>query len=153
MYTVSPIGVVRSSRTSLDDDFGWDSVPARIELDPSFAPEALAGLEDFSHAEVLYLLHRIDEDAVVRGTRHPRGDARWPKVGIFAQRGAARPNRIAATIVRVERREGGVLHVRGLDAVDGSPVLDIKPVMLEFLPRGAVTQPPWAGEVMRGYWE
>ena len=128
-------------------------MPSRIELDPAFPPDALLGIEDFSHAEVLFLLDRIPEGAVERATRHPRGNPDWPRVGIFAQRGAARPNRIAATIVRIVRREGRVLHVTGLDALDGSPVLDIKPVMREFLPRGEVRQPRWAGEVMEGYWE
>jgi tRNA-Thr(GGU) m(6)t(6)A37 methyltransferase TsaA len=153
MATITPVGTVRSGRTGLDDDSGWDAVPARIELDASYSPEALAGLEQFSHVEVLYHLHRIPETEVERAGRHPRGDTRWPKVGIFAQRGAKRPNRIAATVARLDRVEGRTLHVVGLDAVDGSPVLDIKPVMREFLPRGEVRQPAWATEVMAGYWD
>ena len=153
MIALTPIGTVHSGRTDIDDDFAWDTVPTRIELNAGFAPEALAGLEDFSHAEVLYHLDRIPESAIERAGRHPRGNPRWPKVGIFAQRGAARPNRIAATIVRVVRVEGRVLHVVGLDALDGSPVLDIKPVMREFLPRGEVAQPKWATELMAGYWK
>ena len=73
-------------------------------------------------------------------------------MGIFAQRGKARPNRIGSTIVRVVRREGRVLHVAELDAVDGTPVLDIKPVMREFLPREEVRQPRWSRELMQRYW-
>lgn len=153
MITLTPIGIVRSGRTDIENDVGWDAVPSRIELDPSFPPESLAGLEAFSHVEVIYHLHRIPEDEVSRGSRHPRGDTRWPKVGIFAQRGAKRPNRLAATIARLDRIDGRTLHVTGLDALDGAPVLDIKPVMREFLPRGEIRQPGWATEVMTGYWD
>src|SRR5262249_13189098 len=73
-------------------------------------------------------------------------------VGIFAQRGSARPNRLGVTIVRLLGCTGRTLHVNGLDAVDGTPVLDIKPVISELLPRDAVRQPPWASELMRRYW-
>jgi tRNA (Thr-GGU) A37 N-methylase len=73
-------------------------------------------------------------------------------VGIFAQRAKARVNRLAATIVRIEQRDGRVLRVAGLDAIDGTPVVDIKPVLREFLPRGEIRQPPWASELMRDYW-
>ena len=73
-------------------------------------------------------------------------------MGIFAQRGKARPNRIGITIVRIVAREGRVLRVAELDAVDGTPVLDIKPVMREFLPREEVRQPRWARELMQRYW-
>lgn len=149
--TLTPVGTVRTTRADLDD-FDWDAVPARIELAPEFDPEALAGLEDFSHAEIIFRFDRIDESHVERISRHPRGNPRWPRLGIFAQRGAARPNRLGATIVRVVRREGRVLHVTGLDAADGTPVLDIKPVMREFLPRSEVRQPPWVAELMAGYW-
>jgi len=73
-------------------------------------------------------------------------------VGIFAQRGKDRPNRLGTTIAEIKGREGRVLTVAGLDAVDGTPVLDIKPLMVEFLPRGSVRQPPWSRELMRDYW-
>ena len=89
---------------------------------------------------------------MVRGARHPRGNAAWPRVGIFAQRAKDRPNRIGTTVVAIAGRRGRVLEVVGLDAVDGTPVLDIKPVMREFLPRTEVRQPEWAAEVMREYW-
>ena len=125
---------------------------ARIELVAAFGPEALDGLDEFSHAEILFLFDRVPESAVERGTRHPRGNPAWPRVGIFAQRGKDRPNRLGATIVEVAGRDGRVLIVRGLDAIDGTPVLDIKPVMAEFLPRTRVRQPAWSRELMRDYW-
>ncbi|MFN3492293.1 MAG: TrmO family methyltransferase, partial [Anaerolineales bacterium] len=76
-----------------------------------------------------------------------------PQVGIFAQRGKNRPNRIGSTIVRIMKREGRQLHVKGLDAIDGTPILDIKPAMKEFLPREEIKQPEWASELMKNYWE
>ena len=151
MITLTPIGTVRSTRTDLSDD-DWDRVGARIELTSDFDPEALAGLEEFSHAEIVFQFDRVAEAKVERRSRHPRGNPEWPKVGIFAQRGSARPNRLGCTIVRILRREGRVLEVSGLDAADGSPVLDIKPVMREFLPREPVTQPAWASQLMVSYW-
>ena len=74
-------------------------------------------------------------------------------MGIFAQRGKNRPNRLGATICKVDRLEGRSLRVKGLDAVDGTPVVDLKPVMREFLPREETKQPAWATELMREYWE
>jgi tRNA (Thr-GGU) A37 N-methylase len=81
------------------------------------------------------------------GTRHGRPSAS------FAQRAKDRPNRLGTTIAGVVRREGARLHVRGLDAVDGTPVVDIKPVMAEVLPRDAATQPACARQLMLGYWD
>ena len=148
---IRPIGRVRSTRVATGDD-GWDAEQASIELDDAFEPDALAGLETFSHAEIFFVFDRVAEDAVERGARHPRGNPDWPRVGIFAQRGKDRPNRLGATIVEIVSRSGRTLVVHGLDAVDGTPVVDIKPVMAEFLPRSAVRQPAWSQELMRRYW-
>ena len=147
-----PVGHVRGGRAEPIDD-GWDSVTATIELAPPFGPEALAGLDGFSHVEVVFLFHRVAETAIVAGARHPRGRTDWPKVGVFAQRGKDRPNRLGVTICRLIAVEGATLRVAGLDATDGTPVLDLKPVMRGFLPRGEVSEPDWARELMRDYWE
>jgi len=101
---------------------------------------------------VLFVFDRVPDEQIARGARHPRGNTAWPKVGIFAQRAKDRPNRIGSTVVEVVRVEGTVLTVRGLDAIDGTPVLDIKPVLREFLPRTDVRQPGWATELMKDYW-
>lgn len=146
-----PIGFVRGGRAEPIDD-GWDAVTATIALAPEFGPEALAGLDGFSHVEVIFLFDRVAESAVVAGARHPRGRADWPKVGIFAQRGKDRPNRLGVTICRLLAVEGTTLRVAGLDAIDGTPVLDVKPFMRGFLPRGDVREPDWANELMAGYW-
>lgn len=86
------------------------------------------------------------------GARHPRGREDWPLIGIFAQRGRNRPNRLGVTVCKVLAIEGTRLHVEGLDAIDGTPVIDIKPVMRELLPRGEVRQPDWVAELMAAYW-
>ena len=152
MFTVEAIGTVRAGRAAAEDDY-WGEVESTIELAPQFAEEALWGLESFSHAEVLYIFHQVEPAKIVTGARHPRNNERWPKVGIFAQRGKNRPNRIGSTIVRVLGREGRRLRVAELDAIDGTPVIDIKPVMREFLPRTAVMQPVWVRELMQHYWD
>ena len=151
VFTLRPIGFVRGGRAEPIDD-GWDAVTATIALTPEFGPEALAGLDGFSHVEVVFLFHRVAERAVVAGARRPRGRADWPKVGIFAQRGKDRPNRLGVTICRLLAVEGTTLTVAGLDAIDGAPVLDVKPCMRGFLPRGDIREPDWARELMAGYW-
>jgi tRNA (adenine37-N6)-methyltransferase len=151
MITLSPIGVVRSSRIDLNDD-NWGEVRARIEISDDFSPACLDGIEEFSHVEVIFFFDRVSEDSIERGARHPRGNPDWPRVGIFAQRGKNRPNRLGTTIARLVGREERAITVVGLDAVEGTPVVDIKPVMAEFLPQGEIRQPPWSRELMRRYW-
>lgn len=149
---MTPIGTVRSDRIKATDDH-WLDVNSRIELDPTqYEAQALAGLDDFSHVEVFFVFHQVRDEKIVTGARHPRGRSDWPKVGIFSQRGKNRPNRLGATICEIIEVEGLSVHVRGLDAIDASPVLDLKPVMREFLPGTRVRQPEWAVEVMANYW-
>lgn len=151
-FTIEPVGHVTGGRADVRDD-DWGASRARIVLDTArFAPDALAGLADFSHAEIVFLFDRVNDDRIEYGARHPRGREDWPLVGIFAQRGKNRPNRLGVTVCRIIGVDGLSLDVEGLDAVDGTPVIDIKPVMREFLPRGDLRQPEWAGELMAGYW-
>ena len=149
--SVAPVGFVAAARSNPEDDF-WGGESARITLTDAFPPDALAGLEAFSHVEVLFLFHQVSPERVVVGARHPRNNPDWPAVGIFAQRGKNRPNRIGSTLCRVLGVDGRTLHVAELDAIDGTPVLDLKPVMAEFLPRGEICQPEWSRELMRDYW-
>ena len=151
MIAMEPIGWVRSARRVIQDDF-WGGTSATIVLNETLGEGALDGIEEFSHVEIVYYFDKVDPEKVVRTGRRPRGNPDWPSVGILAQRGKDRPNRIGATIVRVLKREGRTLEVAELDAIDGTPVLDVKPVMREFLPREPVRQPPWATELMRDYW-
>ena len=151
-YVLEAVGHVRGGRDQpIDDD--WGRSRAAIELDPDrFTPDALASLGDFSHAEVIFLFDRVTEDEIVYGARHPRGRKDWPLVGIFAQRGKNRPNRLGICVCRIVAVDGLKLQVEGLDAIDGTPVMDIKPVLKGFLPRGEVREPDWATEIMADYW-
>ena len=149
-FIMTPVGHVSGGRADpIDDD--WGQSRAVIELDAArFDDTAMAGLDAFSHAEIIFVFDRVDEDEIVSGARHPRGRSDWPKIGIFAQRGKNRPNRIA------DRLPGGFCvrppTSRGPDAIDGTPVLDIKPFMAG-LPHGATSaNSAWAGEIMSGYW-
>ena len=148
---VQVIGFVQAYRPRAEDDF-WGGETARITLTEHFMAEALQGLSDFSHAEILFLFHEVDPSKIVIGARHPRNNKGWPAVGIFAQRGKNRPNRIGSTICRILRIEGIRLFVAELDAIDGTPVLEIKPVMAEFLPRQEVRRQAWSHDLMRNYW-
>lgn len=149
---LEPVGHVVSSRREVVDD-DWDAETATITLDADrFGPEALLGLDSFSHVEVVYHFDRVPPEKVQVGARHPRNDTNLPLTGIFAQRGKNRPNRIGVTVARVLAVDGLSVRVAGLDAVDGTPVLDLKPFIQEFAPRGEVRQPQWATDLMRDYW-
>ena len=145
------IGFVHSSRSAVEDDF-WGNEESRITLSDAFTADALKGLAEFSHAEVIFFLSQVDPAKTISAARHPRNNEAWPEVGVFAQRTKNRPNRIGLTICRILRVEGKNLYVAELDAIDGTPVLDIKPVMAEFLPREQIRQPRWSHELMREYW-
>ena len=148
---MTPVAVVRGGRAeAIDDD--WGGVEATVVLDDRFPADALAGLEEFSHLDVVFVFDRVDPDQVTVGARHPRGNTDWPAVGIFAQRAKARPNRIGVTTCDLLAVEGRTVRVRGLDAIDGTPVLDLKPHLVEFGPRGEVREPDWVRELMAGYW-
>ncbi len=148
---IEPIGFVQAERTeAIDDD--WGGAESCIRLTEAFDAEALQGLEAFSHVEVIFYFDQVNPAKIVTGARHPRNNKDWPAIGIFAQRGKNRPNRMGSTICRVIRREGRELFVGELDAINGTPVLDLKPVMREFLPREEVQQPDWSRELMAEYW-
>jgi tRNA (adenine37-N6)-methyltransferase len=150
--TVTPVATVVGGRRDPVDD-GWGDVDAIIRFDPTrFSIEAVAGLEEFSHLEVIYRFHLANPAELELGARTPRGNSKWPRVGIFAQRGKDRPNHLGVSHCRLVAIEGLDLHVAGLDAIDGTPVLDVKPHMVEFGVRDEVRQPAWASEIMADYW-
>ena len=149
---MDPIGHVRGGRATVEDD-GWAEVVSTIELDPQqLDSTALAGLDAFSHLEIVFVFDRVDPATVCRGSRHPRGRKDWPEVGILAQRAKDRPNRIGISVCELRGVSGHTIEVAGLDAVDGSPVLDVKPYMSGFAPRVPVREPAWSRELMAGYW-
>jgi len=149
---LTPIGTIENARTEIKDD-NWGEVVSKIILADEFDAESLDGIEAFSHVEIIYFFHQVKQEKIVFGARYPRNNQAWGKVGIFAQRGKNRPNQLGLTTVKVLKREGKVLYVQGLDAINGTPVLDIKPVMRDFLPTGEIRQPKWVAELMRHYWK
>ncbi|MGG2065872.1 tRNA (N6-threonylcarbamoyladenosine(37)-N6)-methyltransferase TrmO [Bacillus sp. S14(2024)] len=152
MFSLQPIAFVHNERIAVEDDL-WGEIESVIELTDSYKEESLQEIEQFSHIEVIFYFHRVTDDKIQYTARHPRNNEEYPKVGIFAQRGKNRPNKLGATIVKVVRREGKKLVVQGLDAIDGTPILDMKPVMKEFLPREEIKQPDWATDLMKNYWK
>ncbi len=150
-FVLTPIAHVFNSRTTLDDDL-WGGIVSEIVLEASLPDDCLDEIEKFSHAEILFYFDKVEDDKIVNYSRHPRGNSSWPKAGIFGQRNKDRPNHIGLTIAKIIKRGSRSLFVQGLDAIDGTPVLDIKPVMVEFLPRETVYQPEWSHELMKEYW-
>ena len=151
-FTVEAIATVRNERKSPQDD-QWDNVSSEIVLADHLPAEALTGLDTFSHVEVIFLFDQVPTEKIVTGARHPRNNEDWPLTGIFAQRGKNRPNRLGLCTAKVLAVQGRTLTVQGLDAIDGTPILDLKPAMKEFLPREAVRQPEWVSALMSRYWQ
>ena len=149
-FEINAVGTVRSSRIAPEDD-SWDEETSRIEMIEPFDKRSLMGLAEFSHCIVVYVFDKAAWDES-KMSRHPRGNKDWPEVGIFAQRAKDRPNRLGVTVCQVLGVQGSTIHLRGLDAIDGTPVVDIKPWMVEFGPRGEVVQPSWSSELMKDYW-
>jgi tRNA (adenine37-N6)-methyltransferase len=148
-FTVVRVGVVNAGRSDPAETDHWGSVTSTITIDDRFGDDCLLGLGEFSHAEIIFIFHLASERQVYQ-PRRPRGRPDLPEVGVFADRGPRRPNRIGATICQILATTGRQLTVKGLDAVVGTPVLDIKPVMTAFLPR-AITQPEWPAMLMSEY--
>lgn len=149
-FSVRAIATIHNKRTSPTDDF-WGEVVSEIVLEKHIPEQALDGIENFSHLEIIYLFDQVDEEKIAF-SGHPRGNKNWPLTGIFAQRKKDRPNRIGLCTVELVAHNGRSLTVKYLDAIDGTPVLDIKPVMREFRPKGEIRQPGWATELMKDYW-
>ncbi|MFD2443627.1 SAM-dependent methyltransferase [Bacillus sp. CGMCC 1.16607] len=152
MFSVKAIGTVYNERKKVEDDY-WGEIISVIELDGELEDSCLDELDTFSHIEVMFVFHLVPDNKIQYGSRHPRNNQNWPKVGIFAQRGKNRPNRIGTTIVKILKVEGRKIYVTGLDAIDRTPIIDIKPVMKEFLPKEEVKQPNWSTELMGNYWK
>lgn len=152
MITLKPIGIAYNERVDIQDD-NWGKVDSKIVIDRNIPEEALAGIETFSHLEIIFYFHKVKEENIELGARHPRNNLKLPKVGIFAQRGKNRPNRLGLTKVRLLKREERELYVQRLDCVNETPILDIKPVMEEFLPTESIKQPEWTRDIMKRYWE
>lgn len=147
---LTPVAKVKSVRKTPTDDF-WGSVISEIELEPNMPDEVFNNIMDFSHLEIIFHFDKVKpEDVVFQG--HPRGNPNYPMVGIFGQRKKDRPNRIGICTVVLLEHKGRSIVVKNLDAIDGTPVLDIKPVFKEFQPKGVIRQPDWVEDLMKNYW-
>lgn len=151
-FEVIPIGTVRNERTDVQHTDNWGAVRSTITVDERFGEAALQGLEGFSHVEVLFVFDQLPERDDYRDPRPYRGRSDLPPMGVFADRGPRRPNRIGVTCCAIESVDGRELTVVGLDAVSGTPVIDLKPVMVEFQAVG-VKQPAWVSDLMSEYFQ
>ena len=149
--TLQPIAITHNSRKVASDDF-WGNVITEITLEEHIPEVAFANIEEFSHLEVIYYFDQADDKAMVYSGR-PRGNPDYPVMGIFCQRKKDRPNKIGLCTVELLSHSGRTIQVRGLDAIDGTPVLDIKPVFKEFQAKGAIRQPVWVADLMKDYWK
>jgi len=150
MAQFEPVGIVRSDRTEMSAGH-WANVESRIEIDPLYV-KGLAGLSEFSHVVVIFHLHKIPPfDPVKQIARNPRGMENLDPVGVFAQRTKFRPNPIGVTAVELLAVDDRGVTVRGLDALDGTPVLDIKPYIPGFERKDNVRLPAWVDKMMDGY--
>ena len=148
-FTVHAIGVVHSPASAAVDE-GWGEVESRIVVAPEYRA-GLRGLEEFSHVLVVALLHGAAFDPARHLVRRPRGLADMPELGIFAQRAKDRPNPLGITVVRLLGVASYGVTVQGLDAIDGTPILDLKPYFPQFDAAAAARVPEWVGRLMTGY--
>ena len=148
-YKITSIGVVHSAvKDGLDEN--WGTVVSEIQLEEQYQA-GLLGLDGFSHAIILFFMHKSNFDNTAHLQRHPQDRMELPLVGIFAQRAKHRPNPIGITAVKILSVDGNCIKVMGLDAIDGTPVVDIKPYFPEFDCKNNVTKPDWVTVLMKSY--
>ena len=152
VFQVEPVAYVVGGRVEPTDDY-WGGTRSIIRIDASrFGPESTTGLEEFSHLEIVFRFHLTDPTDLKLGARRARDNPDWPPVGIFGHRNMRRINWLGVSRCRLLKVDGLDLHVEDLDAVDGTPVLDIKPWFVEMGPRGEIKQAPWSVEMLRNYY-
>jgi tRNA-Thr(GGU) m(6)t(6)A37 methyltransferase TsaA len=142
------IGEVKSHVTEAVD-MDWGEVVSEIVLKPEYAP-GLLGLDDFSHVLILTFLHEAKYDPEVHLRRHPQENKDNPLRGIFAQRARHRPNRIGVTACEIVEVTENSVKVRALDAINGTPVIDVKPYV-PLYDRKDATIPEWIDKMMKDY--
>ncbi len=146
---LTPIGTVHNSVTE-EIDHGWGGIISEIVLDEALAP-GLQGLEQFSHALIVFYMHQARFHPATDLQRRPRGRADMPLLGIFAQRPKHHPNSIGITAVEIVEVSGHVLKVKNLDAINGTPVLDIKPYFPIFDRVDNARTPEWVARLLQDY--
>jgi tRNA-Thr(GGU) m(6)t(6)A37 methyltransferase TsaA len=141
--TLKAIGTVRTNvKQAPGPGYDWGGIDSEIVVN-SRLTEALDRLEEFSHIIVLYWMHQVAHNDELSLKVHPRGNPELPLVGLFATRSPNRPNPIGKATVRLLERQGNILKVEGLDAIDGTPVIDIKPYILGNDSATDAKAPPW----------
>jgi len=145
------IATVTNQRTTPTDDF-WGNTISEITLAEHIPDEALNDIESFSHLEIIYYFDKVQKENIVF-SGHPRGNPAYPNVGIFGQRKKDRPNQIGLCTVELLEHRGRSIFVKYLDAISGTPILDIKPVMKEFGVKKEIIQPNWVSDLMKDYWK
>jgi tRNA (Thr-GGU) A37 N-methylase len=150
-FKIVPIAHVVGGRKEPTDDY-WGGTRSIIRIDRDLLPEdATKGIDEFSHLEVVFRFHLSDPTDLPLEPRSARNNPDWPKVGSLGHRNMRRLNWLGISRCRLLRVDGLDLHVEDLDAVDGTPVLDIKPWFEEFGPRGTVKQAAWSTEMLTDY--
>ncbi|MFN8672431.1 MAG: tRNA (N6-threonylcarbamoyladenosine(37)-N6)-methyltransferase TrmO [Candidatus Sericytochromatia bacterium] len=132
-------------------DHNWGNIISEIHLLPEYK-DAIKGLDDFSHIIVIFYMHKASFSLEEHLQRKPQGIEELPKIGIFSQRAKHRPNPIGITTVKLLEIKNDILIVQGLDAIDNTPVLDIKPYFLAFdYPKGEIKEASWVNTIMDSY--
>ncbi len=139
--SLKAIGIVRNE-VKQPLRHGWREIVSDIVVDSNLT-EALDNLDEFSHIIVLYWLHQLPAGRQLSLKVHPMGKPELPLVGRFATRSPSRPNPVGQSTVRLLERRGNILRVKGLDAIDGTPVIDIKPYIPGYDSATDAKAPPW----------
>ena len=142
---LKPIGIVRNEVKEPKRQ-AWGEVTSDIVLDEEWT-EHLECLDEFSHIMVIFWIHNLHREGRPPGKIHPRGRADLPLVGLFATRAPYRPNPIGVSVVKLLHRHSNVLTVQGLDAIDGTPVLDIKSYMTPVDKPEDIRMPDWVSKI------
>jgi tRNA-Thr(GGU) m(6)t(6)A37 methyltransferase TsaA len=140
--SVQPIGEVRNAVKELRKH-GWEGVVSELAIRPELE-EALSDVEEFSHIIVVFWIHKAASLSSIPSKVHPRGRRDYPLVGLFATRAPYRPNPVGVSVVKVLGRRGTVITVEGLDAIDGTPIIDIKPYLPHHDSPHDIGLPEWA---------
>jgi tRNA (Thr-GGU) A37 N-methylase len=151
VFEFTPVATVVGGHTTPADDF-QGGVESIIRLSPEFPVETLQGIEEFSHLTVVWHFNLASPDDVALHARSPRNNPAWAPSGTFVHRNHRRPNQIATSYPRLLRVDGRDLHVTDLDAVDGTPVLDLAPYFPAMGPRGPIRVAGWVDEMLSDYW-
>jgi len=156
LIEIKPAGIIKNANNHLFQINDWQERAGRMKTHRESLSEiiiddelndALDGIEDFSHLMIIYWAHLTEDKKHSVRKVHPMGNSEFPLVGVFATHSPARPNGLLVSIVELIERKGNVLTVTGLDALDGSPVLDIKPYSGENIDLKSIKVPDWMEKI------